>query len=87
MSQQISMEAAFPTFQKKCSELFDANMLLQAQVDVLSKELEAARAENEQLKASPAGSGLVGPDLAAQPPYPAGDEDETPSAQATRSAV
>jgi hypothetical protein len=47
---QISMEAAFPTFQKKCSELFDANMLLQAQVDVQERELAALREENERLK-------------------------------------
>ena len=50
MSQQISMEDAFPTFQKKCSELFDANMLLQAQVDVLTRQLAAANEENERLK-------------------------------------
>jgi len=47
---QISMEAAFPTFQKKCSELFDANMLLQAQLDVQERELAALREENERLK-------------------------------------
>ncbi|MCX5253641.1 hypothetical protein OOK27_05560 [Streptomyces canus] len=47
---QISMEAAFPTFQKKCSELFDANMLLQAQLDVQERELVALREENERLK-------------------------------------
>lgn len=72
MSQQISMEDAFPTFRKKCSELFEANMLLQAQVDVLTQQLAAAHAENEQLKGAPAENiPCGGPDLAAQPPYPA----------------
>jgi len=47
---QISMEAAFPTFQKKTVELFEANMLLQAQLDVQERELVALREENERLK-------------------------------------
>jgi cell division septum initiation protein DivIVA len=45
MSQQISVEDAFPTFQKRCRELFEENLLLRAQVDVLErhvKELEDA---------------------------------------------
>ncbi|MGW7726196.1 hypothetical protein ACWGJ6_23040 [Streptomyces canus] len=63
---QISMEAAFPTFQKKCSELFDANMLLQAQLDVQERELTALREENERLKQN-------GPE-----PAPSADPDLTP---------
>lgn len=47
---QISMEAAFPTFQKKTVELFEANLLLQAQVDVYERELKTLREENERLK-------------------------------------
>lgn len=86
-AQQISMEDAFPTFQKKVSELFEANMLLQAQVDVLTRQLDAARAENEQLKTTAPDASLPGPDLAAQPPYPTADEDQAPPSQATRSAV
>ena len=68
MSQQISMEAAFPTFQKKCSELFDANMLLQAQVDVQQREIAALREENERLK-NGTPEQTAGPDLAAVPPH------------------
>lgn len=38
MTQQISIEAVFPTFRRKCGELFDANMILQAQVEALQQE-------------------------------------------------
>ena len=51
MGQQISIEDAFPTFQRKTTELFEANLLLQAQVDVQGRELAALREENEHLKA------------------------------------
>jgi hypothetical protein len=75
MSQQISMEDAFPTFQKKTTELFEANMLLQAQVDVQSREIAELREENERLKqGSPEPEAPVGPDLAAAPPYQPADE-------------
>ena len=75
MAQQISIEDAFPTFQKRCTELFEQNLVLTAQVDILTKQLDAARAENEQLMAAatdptPAG----GPDLAAVPPYPESEQ-------------
>jgi hypothetical protein len=77
MTQQISMEDAFPTFQKKTRELFEANLLLQAQVDVQERELVALREENERLKqGTPDAATNAGPDLAAQPPYqPGGDRD------------
>lgn len=52
MAQQISIEDAFPTFQKKCSELFEANLILQAQVDVLQRQLDAAKEENNRLQAA-----------------------------------
>lgn len=69
---QISMEDAFPTFQKRCTELFEANLLLQAQVDVLERQLAAAQEEKaSQTAAEPGPTG--GPDLAAQPPFPAED--------------
>ena len=45
MAGQISVEAALPVFRRRCSELHDANLLLQARVE----ELEA---ENEQLRAA-----------------------------------
>ena len=70
MTQQISMEDAFPTFEKKTTELFRANMLLQAQVDVQARQLAELREENERLKnGEPAPEPPAGPDLAAQPPY------------------
>lgn len=56
MSQQISIEDAFPTFQKKVRELFEANLLLQAQVDVLERrvaELAQQGADGEQSIADP----------------------------------
>jgi hypothetical protein len=74
MGQQISIEDAFPTFQRKTTELFEANLLLQAQVDVQGRELAALREENERLKSAPEPEATGGPDLAAQPPYP--DEEQ-----------
>jgi len=74
--QQISMEEAFPTFQKRCTELFEANLLLTAKADVLERRLAAAEEENARLKES-AGQAVPpvgGPDLAATPPYPGPDE-------------
>jgi hypothetical protein len=74
MSQQISIEDAFPTFQKKVRELFEANLLLQAQNDILERKLAAAQEGNSRLQqagAAPAPSG--GPDLATQPPHPGDD--------------
>lgn len=72
--QQISMEAAFPTFQRKTTELFEANLLLQAQVDVQQRELAALREENERLKnGTPEPS--AGPDLAAVPPRSIDSQD------------
>jgi len=50
MGQQISMEEAFPTFQKKTRELFEANLLLQAQVDVHERRIAELTEENERLK-------------------------------------
>lgn len=73
MGQQISMEDAFPTFQKRCTELFEENMVLRAQIDVLTRQL-AAREENAQQPASASGPTGGGPDLAAQPPFPLGDD-------------
>ncbi|MCX5522189.1 hypothetical protein OG342_04810 [Streptomyces bobili] len=63
MSQQISIEDAFPTFQRRCRELFEENLVLHARVDTLERRLAETQAVSE-----PAPSG--GPDLAAQPPYP-----------------
>ncbi|WP_199546582.1 hypothetical protein [Streptomyces sp. N35] len=58
MAQQISVEDAFPTFRQRCRELFEENLLLRAQVDVLERQL--AEAQN----ASPAsGVDETGPPL------------------------
>ena len=38
MAQSISVEDAFPTFQKRCTELFEENMVLRAQTDVLERQ-------------------------------------------------
>lgn len=51
MGQKISMEEAFPTFQRRCTELFDEGMLLRAQVHILEQRLAAALEENEKLRA------------------------------------
>ncbi|MEU3507687.1 hypothetical protein ABZ733_07125 [Streptomyces longwoodensis] len=40
---QISIEDAFPTFRKRLNELFEENLLLRAQVDVLERQLAAAQ--------------------------------------------
>jgi hypothetical protein len=66
---QISYEDAFPTVRRRCTELFEANLLLEAKADTLERQLAAAREEIERLKqgVEPAPSG--GPDLATVPPY------------------
>lgn len=99
MAQDISVEDAFPTFQKQVRELFDGNLILRAQVDVLERQLAEAKAENTRLKtaatesgariteleaqieqltaptqAAPSDPTYGGPDLAAQPPYPDGEQ-------------
>jgi prefoldin subunit 5 len=68
MGQQISIEDAFPVYQKRVGELFDETLLLRAQVAGLERQLAAAQEENQRLQqvAAPAAGG---PDLAAQPPY------------------
>lgn len=43
---QISIEDAFPTFRKRLGELFEENLLLRAQVDVLERQLAAAQQQN-----------------------------------------
>lgn len=72
MGQQISVEDAFPTFQKRCRELFEENLLLRAQVEVLERQLAAAKEETERLQQAADEPAPVagGPDLAVQPPPP-----------------
>ena len=70
MAQQISVEDAFPTFQKRCRELFEENMLLRAQVDVLERRLAAAQPDTSEQEPT-----AGGPGLAAQPPFP--DDDRS----------
>lgn len=67
MSQQISIEDAFPTFQRRCRELFEENLVLHARVDTLERRLAEADGQRQAVS-QPTPSG--GPDLAAQPPYP-----------------
>jgi phage shock protein A len=52
MTQSISVEDAFPTFQKQVRELFEEKLLLRAQVDVMERQLAEANAENASLKAA-----------------------------------
>jgi cell division septum initiation protein DivIVA len=73
MGQQISIEDAFPTFQKRVRELFEENLLLRAQVDTLERQLAAAQEENGRSQSAPQDPPAAGPGLAAQPTYP---EDE-----------
>lgn len=77
MTQQITYDDAFPTLKRRCTELFEANLLLEAKADTLERRLAAALQENENLKqASPSADPVPcgGPDLAAQPPYETTDE-------------
>lgn len=48
MGQKISVEDAFPTFQRKVRELFEENLLLRAQVDTLERQLAEANAATVQ---------------------------------------
>jgi len=70
MGQQISVEEAFPTFQKRCTELFEENLVLRAQVDVLERQLAAAREGDAPMQDSPQQPTPAGGDLTGQPPYP-----------------
>lgn len=76
MGQQISVEDAFPTFQKRVRELFEENLLLRAQVDTQERQLAVLQEENTRLKEAVGESGPAsgGPDLAAQPSFPPADE-------------
>lgn len=44
MGQQISLESALEAFRRKCGELFEANVLLEARVADLEAEAAALRA-------------------------------------------
>lgn len=48
--QQISVEDAFPTYRQKCGELFDANMILQAQVSVLQRQNAALQQQLDEAR-------------------------------------
>jgi hypothetical protein len=69
---KILIEDAFPVYRKRCTELFDENMLLRSQVAGLHRELAAVQEASERAERAggspfpPSG----GPDLASQPPYP-----------------
>ena len=68
---KILIEDAFPVYRKRCTELFDENMLLRSQVAGLHRELAAAQEANERTErgGGPPFPPSGGPDLAAQPPY------------------
>ncbi|WP_030344750.1 hypothetical protein [Streptomyces sp. NRRL S-1022] len=75
MAGQISVEDAFPTFQKKVRELFEANLLLQAQVDVLERRVTELTEENTRLQQASPGRPESGPGAGlAVPPRPEPDE-------------
>jgi 1-deoxy-D-xylulose 5-phosphate reductoisomerase len=44
MGQQISIEAAYAAMRKKCMDLLEANVLLEARVAELEGEVESQRA-------------------------------------------
>ncbi|MFG3170560.1 hypothetical protein [Streptomyces sp. NPDC048200] len=65
-AQQIPIEDAFPIYRQRCSELFDENLILRAQVGMLERQLEALQQNaSEPAPVLP----MPGPDLAAQPPF------------------
>lgn len=74
MGQQISTDEALPVYRQTCGELFDRNLLLQAQIGILEREMTALREENQRLQQAAAAPVSGGPDLSAQPPYPDPDE-------------
>lgn len=53
MSKQISIEQAFPTFRKRCTELFEENLVLRTQVDVLERLVAELEQETTALRAQP----------------------------------
>jgi hypothetical protein len=50
MAQQISIEDALAAFRKKCSELIDANVLLEARAAGLDRRVAELEAENTRLQ-------------------------------------
>lgn len=74
MGQQISIEDAFPVYQKRCLELFDETLLLRGQVAGLERQLATAQEEHARLQVAARQAVTGGPDLAAQPAYPSADE-------------
>jgi hypothetical protein len=66
MTQNVSVEAALPVFRQRCSELHDANLILQARVNELEAELEQARASAQPAPPSMPGLGAA---PAEQAPY------------------
>jgi hypothetical protein len=49
MGTQISVEEAFPVYQRRCGELFNETLLLRAQVEVLERQISSLEAENSRL--------------------------------------
>lgn len=53
MGQQISIDAALAGFRKKCSELIDANVLLEVRAGALEARVAELEEENARLRADP----------------------------------
>lgn len=49
MAQQVSMEAALAAYRRRCGELFTANVLLEARVEDLEREVAAQRGQGTQV--------------------------------------
>jgi hypothetical protein len=49
MNQQISVDDAFPVYQRRCGELFNETLLLRAQVEVLERQISSLEAERSRL--------------------------------------
>lgn len=61
MARQVTMEAALAAYRKKCGELFDTNVLLEARLSDTEQEIAALRVELAQ--ARQAGGLAAAPDV------------------------
>ncbi|MGW0575107.1 hypothetical protein ACWD25_03875 [Streptomyces sp. NPDC002920] len=73
MGQQISIDDALAAFREQHGKLADENVLLRAQVTGLERRVSELEQQlpAQQPKSDPS---AFGPDLAAQPPFPLGDD-------------
>jgi hypothetical protein len=59
-SQQVSVEAAFPIYRKRCGELFDENLMLRGLIQQLEDQITELEAERQSPPASGLPASLVG---------------------------